>query len=249
MIPVPGHRFFNPNLSSGKLSPEESHHAVDVLRLRSGDSAAVFDGKGSEARVRLTEAEKEGVTYQILSTAKSSKPACRIRFGQAMIKPAGMELLIQKLTELGVSEIWPIASERSVSKPGGEKRISGRWETIALAACKQSGQNWLPSIHEATPLETFLAAADPAPPNARIIGSLQPEARPLPVLLAEGRASGPLHAVDVLIGPEGDFTPSEIGRARSAGFRPASLGPLVLRSETASLFVAAALHYELNLSH
>ena len=245
---MPGHRFFNPNLNSGKLSSEESHHAVDVLRLRSGDSAAVFDGKGSESRVRLTVAEKEGVSYQILSTSKTPRPTCRIRFGQAMIKPVGMELLIQKLTELGVSEIWPIASERSVPKPGGEKRISGRWETIALAACKQSGQNWLPVIHEAAPLETFLAAPDPAPPIARIIGSLQPEARPLPILLAEARTSGPLHAIDILIGPEGDFTPSEIGRARSVGFRPASLGPLVLRSETASLFVAAALHYELNLS-
>jgi len=245
---VPGHRFFNPNLNSGKLSPEESHHAIDVLRLRAGDSAAVFDGKGTEARVRLTAAERECVAYQILSTAKTAQPACRIRFGQAMIKPAGMELLVQKLTELGVSEIWPIASERSVPKPGGEKRIHSRWETIALAACKQSGQNWLPSIHEAAPLETFLAAPDPAPPVARIIGSLQPEARPLPVILAEARAAGPLHAVDILIGPEGDFTPAETGRARSAGFRPASLGPLVLRSETASLFVAAALHYELNLS-
>ena len=245
---MPGHRFFNPNLNSGKLSPEESHHAIDVLRLRAGDSAAVFDGKGTEARVRLTAAERECVAYQILSTAKTAQPTCRIRFGQAMIKPAGMELLVQKLTELGVSEIWPIASERCVPKPGGEKRIHSRWETIALAACKQSGQNWLPSIHEAAPLETFLAAPDPAPPVARIIGSLQPEARPLPVILAEARAAGPLHAVDILIGPEGDFTPAETGRARSAGFRPASLGPLVLRSETASLFVAAALHYELNLS-
>ena len=244
---MPGHRFFQPELAAGILSPEESHHALDVLRLRSGDSAAVFDGRGSEARVRLTGTDKNGVTYQILSTSKTPKAPCRIRFGQAMIKPAGMDLLVQKLTELGVSEIWPIASERSVPKPGGEKRISSRWESIALAACKQSGQNWLPRIHEAAPLETFLTAADPAPPNNRIIGSLQPEARPLPVLLGEARASGPIHSVDILIGPEGDFSPAEMGRARSAGFRPSSLGPLVLRSETASLFVAAVLHYELNL--
>ena len=244
-----GHRFFNPSLSSEKLSPEESHHALDVLRLRPGDSAVVFDGRGAEARVRIEEADSGGVTYKILSSSKTPRPACRIRFGQAMIKPAGMELLIQKLTELGVSEIWPIASERSVPKPGGEKRISLRWETIALAACKQSGQNWLPLIHEAAPLETFLAAPDPAPPACRIIGSLQPEARPLPALLAEAKAAGKTHWVDILIGPEGDFTPSETGRARAAGFRPASLGPLVLRSETASIFVASALHYELNLPH
>ena len=246
---MPGHRFYNPNLSSGKLSPEESHHAADVLRLRSGDSAAIFDGKGTEARVRLTQVSAEEVSYETLSTARTPPPTCRIRFGQALIKPVGMDLLIQKLTELGVSEIWPIASERSVSKPSGEKRISHRWESIALSACKQSGQNWLPKIHEASPLDTFLSSPNPAPPVGRIIGSLQPEAKPLPALLAAVRQAGKPPALDLLIGPEGDFTPAEIGRARSAGFQPASLGPLVLRSETASLFIASVLHYEFNLPH
>ena len=244
-----GHRFYQPNLALGHLSAEESHHAVHVLRMRSGDSAAIFDGQGTEVRVRLTSADPERVSFETLSTVKTPRPSCRIRFGQALIKPAGMELLIQKLTELGVSEIWPIASERSVSKPEGEKRISSRWQSIALAACKQSGQNWLPKIPEAAPLDTFLAAPDPAPSIARIIGSLQPEARPLSTLVAEAKKAGPVNALDVLIGPEGDFSPAEIGRARSAGFRPASLGPLVLRSETASIFVASALHYELNLPH
>ena len=246
---MPGHRFYQPDLASGCLSPEESHHAVHVLRLRSGDSATVFDGRGTEIRVRLTGVEPERVSFATLSTAKTPRPSCRIRFGQALIKPAGMELLIQKLTELGVAEIWPIASERSVSKPEGEKRISSRWRAIALAACKQSGQNWLPRIPEAAPLDSFLAASDPAPAVSRVIGSLQPEARPLSTLVAEAKHQGAVSAFDVLIGPEGDFSPAEIGRARSAGFRPASLGPLVLRSETASLFVAAALHYELNLPH
>jgi len=244
---VPGHRFHQPNLASGHLPPEESHHAVHVLRLREGDSAAVFDGRGTEARVRLKSVDPERVSFETLSTTKTPRPACRIRFGQAIIKPAGMELLIQKLSELGVAEIWPIASERSVSKPDGEKRISTRWQSIALAACKQSGQNWLPKIPEAAPLDAFLSAADPAPPIARIIGSLQPEARPLSTLMAETKKQGAVSSFDVLIGPEGDFSPAEIGRARAAGFRPASLGPLVLRSETASIFVAAALHYELNL--
>ena len=246
---MPGHRFYNPNLSSGKFSLEESHHAVDVLRLRSGDSAAIFDGKGTEARVRLTQVSADEVSYETLSTARTPPPSCRIRFGQALIKPVGMDLLIQKLTELGVSEIWPIASERSISKPSGEKRISHRWESIALSACKQSGQNWLPKIHEVGPLDNFLSAPNPAPPAGRIIGSLQPEAKPLPALLAAVRQVGKPPALDLLIGPEGDFTPAEIGRARSAGFQPASLGPLVLRSETASLFLASVLHYEFNLPH
>ena len=246
---MPGHRFYNPNLSSGKFSQEESHHAVDVLRLRSGDSAAIFDGKGTEARVRLTQVSADEVSYETLSTARTPPPSCRIRFGQALIKPVGMDLLIQKLTELGVSEIWPIASERSISKPSGEKRISHRWESIALSACKQSGQNWLPKIHEVGPLDNFLSSPNPAPPAGRIIGSLQPEAKPLPALLAAVRQLGKPPALDLLIGPEGDFTPAEIGRARSAGFQPASLGPLVLRSETASLFLASVLHYEFNLPH
>jgi 16S rRNA (uracil1498-N3)-methyltransferase len=185
----------------------------------------------------------------IRSSQLTQLNGCRIRFGQALIKPVGMDLLIQKLTELGVSEIWPIASERSVSKPSGEKRISHRWESIALSACKQSGQNWLPKIHETAPLDTFLSSPNPAPPVGRIIGSLQPEAKPLPALLAAVQQTGKPPALDLLIGPEGDFTPAEIGRARSAGFQPASLGPLVLRSETASLFIASVLHYEFNLPH
>ena len=246
---MPGHRFYQPDLASGQLPPEESHHAVHVLRLREGDSAAIFDGRGTEIRVRLRSIESECVSFETLSIAKTPRPACRIRFGQALIKPAGMELLIQKLTELGVAEIWPIASERSVSRPEGEKRISSRWQSIALAACKQSGQNWLPKIPEAASLDAFLAAPDPAPPIARLIGSLQPEARPLSALVADAKNHGTATAFDVLIGPEGDFSPAEIGRARTSGFRPASLGPLVLRSETASIFVAAALHYELNLPH
>ncbi len=246
---MPGHRFYNPNLSSGTLSEEESHHANDVLRLRPGDSAAVFDGKGNEARVRLTEVSSRAVSYQTLSATRTPPLPCRVRFGQALIKPAGMDLLIQKLTELGVTEIWPIASERSVTKPSGEKRISSRWESIALSACKQSGQNWLPKIHETASLDHFLASPDPAPPTGRIIGSLQPEAKPLPVLIAAARQGTKTPSLDLLIGPEGDFTPAEIGRARSAGFQPASLGPLVLRSETASLFLASVLHYEFNLPH
>ena len=246
---MPGHRFYQPDLASGHLPTEESHHAVHVLRLREGDSAAVFDGRGTEIRVRLKSLDPERVSLETLSTAKTPRPACRVRFGQALIKPAGMELLIQKLTELGVAEIWPIASERSVAKPEGEKRTSSRWQAIALSACKQSGQNWLPKIPEAAPLDTFLSAPDPAPPIARIIGSLQPEARPLSTLVGEAKHQGAVSAFDVLIGPEGDFSPAEIGRARASGFRPASLGPLVLRSETASIFVAAALHYELNLPH
>jgi len=246
---VPGHRFYQPEIASGWLSPEESHHALHVLRLRSGDSAAVFDGRGTEARVRLTSTGNENVGFEVLSITRNPPPSCRIRFGQALIKPAGMELLIQKLTELGVSEIWPISSERSVSRPEGEKRISSRWQSIALAACKQSGQNWLPRIPEAVSLDSFLAAPEPAPAVARIIGSLQPEARPLSSLVADAKQQAAVSAFDVLIGPEGDFTPAETGRARASGFRPASLGPLVLRSETASIFVAAALHYELNLPH
>lgn len=246
---MPGHRFYHPQLSAACLTAEESHHAVHVLRLGIGDSGAVFDGRGSEARVRFTSADPDGLTYEILSTNRTPRPACRIRFGQALTKPASMELLVQKCTELGVSEIWPIESERAVPKPTAEKRFAARWESIALSACKQSGQNWLPLIHPSAPLDAFLSAPEPAPSAARLIASLQPESLPLPKLIAEAQANGPCPAFDVCIGPEGDFTPAEMGRARAAGFRPASLGPLVLRAETASLFLASVLHYELNLSH
>ncbi|GAB4253736.1 MAG: 16S rRNA (uracil(1498)-N(3))-methyltransferase [Candidatus Methylacidiphilales bacterium] len=241
-------RFFSPSFSTGFLPEPESKHAAQVLRLGPGDTLTVFDGLGTEAKARVTSASKDRVSYEILARAKSPEPRLRVHLGQAIPKGKSMDLILQKATELGASVITPILAERSVVDLD-EERASAKqekWQTTVLEACKQCGQNWLPRVAAPMGVADFLA--DLPKTGLRLIASLQPDARPMPHVLREAWATAPLTEVILMIGPEGDFTPAELGRARAAGFLPVSLGPHVLRTETASIFCLAALLYE-SLAH
>ncbi|MFQ3671198.1 MAG: 16S rRNA (uracil(1498)-N(3))-methyltransferase, partial [Verrucomicrobiia bacterium] len=167
-----------------------------------------------------------------------------VHLGQAIPKGKSMDLILQKATELGAACITPILAERSVVDLDAERIEAKRdkWQTTVLEACKQCGQNWLPEVQVPARLQDFLDGLPKV--GLRLIASLQPDARPMPVVLREATAGGPLREVTLMIGPEGDFTPAELGRARAAGFLPVSLGPHVLRTETASLFCLSALLYE-----
>lgn len=237
-------RFFSPSLEGGLLSEAESKHAVQVLRLGKGDTLTVFDGRGTEAKARVTAADKSGLAYEILARAKHPIPDVRVHLGQAIPKGKSMDLILQKATELGVGSITPILADRSVVDLDAEKTEVKRekWQAVVLEACKQCGQNWLPEVHLPTSLPQFLEGLPRA--GLRLIASLQPDARPMPVVLRQAWATGMGGEVTLLIGPEGDFTPAELGRARAAGFLPVSLGPHILRTETATLFCLSALLYE-----
>ena len=218
--------------------------------MKPGDTVNVFDGRGHEAQCRVGDAGALAILQQ---TTTPGLPR-RIVLAQAIPKK-NMELIVQKATELGVAGIVPLISERTVKRP---ESAPGRWREITLEACKQSGNNWLPEIHEPQEARAFLAA--PGPFDLKLIASLQPDAKPLRKILAEfvvGRVpsrgegtatpaggSGPT-TVLILIGPEGDFTPAELATAKSAGCLPLSLGPLVLRAETAALYALSILHHEL----
>lgn len=240
-------RFYCPQIESGVLSEDESHHATHVLRLKEGATVSVFNGKGREAHVRLSDVRGRQVKFKVLSSTQRPEPSFHVSLAQAVTKSKAMDFIIQKATELGVSEIWPILSERSVVHLNVEKgeQKQEKWQHITLEACKQCGRTILPTVHEATNLDGFLKQAAGRPGATQLIASLQPEARLLGHMLGEAsKQPTGLRNVLFLIGPEGDFTPSEIGRARAAGFLPVSLGPNVLRSETASLFVISAIAYE-----
>jgi 16S rRNA (uracil1498-N3)-methyltransferase len=160
-----------------------------------------------------------------------------------------MDLILQKATELGVTAIVPLISERTVVQAAGEgsNRLA-RWRSIVLEACKQCGNNWLPAVAAPVNAREFLAGLAPVVEDRelRLIGSLQPDARPLKAILAERPRTGDAApAALVVIGPEGDFTPAELIDARAAGCRPLSLGPLVLRSDTAAFYALSILHHEL----
>lgn len=234
-------RFFVQSIEAGFLSADEAHHCHDVLRHRTGDKITVFDGRGNEAQCEITERSSDRITYRVLARQHTAPLRCRVLLGQAIPKRS-MDLIVQKATELGVAEIFPLLSDRTVVEATGKL---DRWRAIAMEACKQSGNNWLPVIHPPQPASAFLNNLPKA--DLCLIASLQPDARPLKTILAEETAGGrPLPAsVLVLIGPEGDFTPAELALAKAAGCRPLSLGPLVLRSETAALYTLSILHHEL----
>jgi 16S rRNA (uracil1498-N3)-methyltransferase len=239
-------RYYVPTLDAGMLDAEQSHHCVQVMRQEIGDLCSVFDGHGTEAQARLTEISRDQVRYTILAKATSPRAAHPVWLAQALTKQKSMDLILQKATELGVSELAPLQSDHSVAQIDDEKadaRID-KWRKLTIEAAKQCGQNWLPVIHPPRTPREFIAEI---PRGAvKLIASLQPEARPLKTVLREHLpALKPGTPIVVMIGPEGDFTPAEIGAARSAGFAPVSLGKIILRAETAAFFALSALAYEL----
>jgi 16S rRNA (uracil1498-N3)-methyltransferase len=241
-------RFHLPDLRHNALSGGEAHHCVQVLRLKPGDTLTVFDGRGQEAHCRIAGIEDGCVQLTPLQQTATPPLPRAITLAQAIPKK-NMDLIVQKATELGVTRIAPLMSERTLAQPPPDGAKLERWRAISLEACKQSGNNWLPDIEPPRPARTFLAglADQPAAWDLKLIASLQPDARPLKSLLAESGERTRIHSVLVLIGPEGDFTPAELALAKSAGCRALSLGPLVLRAETAALYALSILHHELQV--
>jgi 16S rRNA (uracil1498-N3)-methyltransferase len=239
-------RYYAPSLDKGALDAEQSHHCAQVMRQGVGDLFAVFDGHGTEAKARITEIARDEVKFTVLAKAASPRPVHPVWLAQALTKAKSMDLIIEKATELGVSELAPLQSDHSVAQIDEEKADAKveKWKKLTIEAAKQCGQNWLPAVHPPQAPKDFVAAL---PKGAvKLIASLQAEARPLKTVLREHLASlKPGTPIVIMIGPEGDFTPSEIGQARSAGFLPVSLGKIILRAETAAFFALSSIAYEL----
>ena len=239
-------RYYAPSLEQGLLDAEQSHHCVQVMRQAVGDLFSVFDGNGLEAKARIVDIARDEVRFQILAKANSPRAAHPVWLAQAMTKPKSMDLIFQKATELGVTELAPLQSDHSIAQVVEEKAEAKveKWRKLTIEAAKQCGQNWLPVVRPPVSAKEFVLGV---PRGAvKLIASLQNEAKPLKSVLREqlqGLKSG--SPIVVMIGPEGDFTPAEIGQARSAGFAPVALGKIILRAETAAFFALSAIAYEL----
>ena len=226
------------------LDAAETHHAFDVLRMKVGERATVFDGEGNEAEVELTKRGKSGTELRKLSIGRTTSLPCRITLAQAVPKGKNMDLIIEKATELGASAIAPLMSERTVVRGAEDDHIrkQSKWQRTAIEACKQCGQNFLPRVEEPCTPRAFFER------NGRfdlmLIGSLQGDARPMKQVLSEFAANRP-KSVLILIGPEGDFTPAEVALAKGHGCRPVTLGPIILRTETAAIYCMSVLNHEL----
>jgi 16S rRNA (uracil1498-N3)-methyltransferase len=229
------------------LTASEAHHCRNVLRLEPGDKVVLFDGRGRELTAEITSSDSSKIALRKLHEAKTPPLRCQITLGQAIPKGKNMDLIVQKAVEIGAAEIAPILSDRTVVRLDEESAASkqGKWQTVAIEAAKQCGQNWLPRVYLPQTMAQFFQ--HPRRFDLQLIGSLQSDAVHLKKILAEYSAEHGDRPTSVLmlVGPEGDFTPAELSLARSHGCRPITLGPIVLRVETASIYCLSVLSYEL----
>lgn len=217
---------------------------MDVLRLKKGDRASAFNGEGAEASCEIAEAKAGQVTLRVSQVSKSAPLACAITLGQAVPKGKNMDLIVEKAVELGASAIAPLLSERTVVKAEAQEAVRKRdkWQRVAIEAAKQCGQNWLPKVGLPMTPKEYFASGERF--DLMLIASLQPGALPVKKVLAEFGPTKPKRVL-ILVGPEGDFTPAEISLARSHGCRPITLGPIILRTETAAIYCLSVLGHEL----
>jgi 16S rRNA (uracil1498-N3)-methyltransferase len=237
----------NWNPDALRLGGGEAHHMRDVLRLKAGEKIVVFNGKGHEITAELVDIARDEIRLRKLHEAQTPRLRCQITLGQAIPKGKNMDLIVQKAVEIGAAAIAPILSDRTVVRLDEESAASkqSKWQTVAIEAAKQCGQNWLPRVHAPQTMAQFFQ--QPRRFDLQLIGSLQSDAVHLKKILAEYSAEHGDRPTSVLmlVGPEGDFTPAELSLARSHGCRPITLGPIVLRVETASIYCLSVLSYEL----
>lgn len=245
------HRFYIPpnewNPDAPVLADAEAHHARNVLRLQAGDKAVLFNGRGREITAGIVSSNGATIHLQKLHEATTPPLRCRITLGQAIPKGKNMDLIVQKAVEIGAAEIAPLVSDRTIVQIDEESAAQkqAKWQTVAIEAAKQCGQNWLPEVRSPQKLAGFFQSAPRF--DLQLIGSLQTGALHLKKILAEySKEHAALPAsVLMLIGPEGDFTPAELALARSHGCQPITLGPIILRVETAAIYCLSILSYEL----
>jgi len=229
-------RFHCPNLTIGcvTLSADESRHAVDALRLKSGDLLLLFDGAGREAEGVVSRIDRRSVHVEV--TAIVDRPfglPCRITLAVAASRAHRQGFLVEKCTELGVAAFWPSIAERSVAKP--EQSVVEKWSRRAVEAAKQSGRAWVPEILAPRPFAAAIARATEFDGGVLTdLGESLP--RYLDVVSTMVRGTSQL----VLVGPEGGWTDAERRLADEAGLQRATLGPTTLRTETAAVAVCAA---------
>lgn len=245
------------------LTDREAHHALHVVRLRRGERVAVLDGAGHEYQCDVHEASRESVTLGVLHKSTIPPLPYHLTLLQAVAKGKTFETIVQKATELGAFRVVPLLTERVVSVPGkdvspkrpprdshlGEMTLPAnkveKWRLIAIDSIKQCGSAWLPQIEAPIPLRDFLTRHERF--ELPLVAALQGDRRHPREVLDEFRLEyGHLpKSVGIFIGPEGDFTPAEMVAIKETGALPVTLGPLVLRSDTAAVYALSVLNYEL----
>ena len=214
----------------------EIHHIRDVMRLGKGVVVAIFDGQGKEYIGDIKDIDRDRIIIEIKETRSLGADASiDITLYQAIPKK-NMDFIIEKAVELGVSAIVPVITDRTI--PQIKNKKIDRWKRIARAASKQCGRVRLPDILDVMRFSDALKASKKT--DLALFAALDEDATPLSAILKGSRPD----SLSVFIGPEGDFSEQEIQMARQEGCRICSLGPLVLRVETAAICILSCLRYE-----
>jgi 16S rRNA (uracil1498-N3)-methyltransferase len=248
------HRFYLPPEESRgeilRLAGDEAHHAHHVLRLESGQKVEVLNGAGEIIACEVGAATRHSIELVVVARTVHAPLPCPVTLVQAIPKGKLFEDIVEKATELGVACVVPLISDRVISRPEGEDalRKTSKWRRTAIEAMKQCGSAWLPAIHPPVSLEEYLTEGEKM--ELPVLASLQPAICEMQECFArfqDSRQRSPRSA-SIWIGPEGDFSPGEIEHiCGKAGAIPVSLGPWVLRTETAAVAGLAILNYELRL--
>ena len=245
------HRFYLPPAQAQgqhlHLSERDAHHAIHVLRLRPGERVVVLDGAGHELLCEAQKPDREQLALTVAQRNVIPPLPCQITLLQAIPKGKIIESIIQKATELGAHRIVPVLSDRVTTQLEEENAASKleKWRVIAIESIKQCGSAWLPQIETPITPKVFLTRGEQY--ELPLIASLQNDRRHPREYFQTfyGEKKRLPRSVCVWVGPEGDFTPAEMNAIKSAGALPITLGPLVLRSETAAIYCLSVLNYEL----
>ncbi|HEU4596740.1 MAG TPA: 16S rRNA (uracil(1498)-N(3))-methyltransferase [Pyrinomonadaceae bacterium] len=248
---------FAPDGAAVALSAEESRHLRDVLRLRAGDEAFVFDGEGREFACVVAEAGgRRGASarLEVRGRAEPQSPESKLRLtlGVALLKGEKFDLVVQKATELGASRVCPVVSRRADVRLRDERDTAARverWRRLALEAAKQSGRARVPTVETPAPLENFLNGEAREEEAARLMFaerggvSLSEFVRGSHFESAGGDREARPSSVAALVGPEGGWEAEEISLAAARGWTIITLGGRTLRAETAAITVSALLQH------
>lgn len=241
------HRFYLlPEHTKGDvllLKDREAHHGAQVMRLKPGETVEVLDGAGTRFACEVKRLSRKEIELAVRQRAAIPRRLFETTLLQAIVKGKTMDTIIQKGTELGVTRIVPIQTERVVSQLDNESGQSkqAKWQLIAIEAIKQSGSAWLPKIDAPITPAVFLKRGEKF--DLSLVGSLEGDGRHARHWF-QSLSAAP-RRVAVWIGPEGDFTSAELQLIRTSGAKPITLGELVLRADTAAIYSLAVVRHEL----
>ncbi|WP_258360270.1 16S rRNA (uracil(1498)-N(3))-methyltransferase [Moorella sulfitireducens (nom. illeg.)] len=224
------------------LEGENAHHALRVLRLRVGETISLADSRGQGYQAEVVAIHKDRVVAAVKAPLESPEPRVKVTLYQAWPKGDKMDLIVEKCTELGVARIVVINTERSIPRPDREAcaRRQERWQQKARAAASQSRRHLIPAVEGPLELSEALAGLDQD--TLLLVPWEEERSCNLKSVL---EASPGVQELAVLIGPEGGLTRAEVDLARKFGGRSVTLGPRILRTETAGLVCLAAIMYAL----